>query len=270
MNMAISKKDVKLLLYVGGILLLVVTFFFGYKKFMEKREVLLAEQAELQSQVNRLNEIYLEKDHYPVEIEAYDLKMHEIFEEYPAMVREEDAVLYANNIEDSCDIDITNIIIANPSQLYSLDDTLVVNGEVISQDLIDSIQQLDESLNPTGEGKTGEQSPLDAQLGILDENSVQLPYISLFNTAASYDFTTNYADCKSVVAMILACVDRRNVSSISLAYDTETGLLSGNMNVNMYFMVGTGKTYDEPDSGVIMHGRDDLFGTVERGRNDKK
>ena len=38
MNSRISKKDIKLLLYVGGLLLLALAYFLGYQKFMEKRE----------------------------------------------------------------------------------------------------------------------------------------------------------------------------------------------------------------------------------------
>ena len=104
MNSRISKKDIKLLLYVGGILLLALAYFLGYQKFMEKREVLEAEQANLQQQVNRLNEISMYLDDYEEQAAVYDEEMDKIFSDYPADVREEDTILYACDMENSYDI----------------------------------------------------------------------------------------------------------------------------------------------------------------------
>lgn len=104
---------------------------------------------------------------------------------------------------------------------------------------------------------------MDEQLGIMDESTVQLPSLSLINTSVSYDFETGYTDCKSVFAMILDYAEKRNVPSISLKYNDQTGLLDGNMNVSMFYVSGTDKLYMEPDAGVILHGKENLFGTVE-------
>ena len=35
------------------------------------------------------------------------------------------------------------------------------------------------------------------------------------------------------------------------------------MNVSMFYVSGTDKLYMEPDAGVILHGKENLFGTVE-------
>lgn len=253
MNSRISKKDIKLLLYVGGLLLLALAYFLGYQKFMEKREVLEAEQANLQQQVNRLNEIAMYLDDYEEQAAVYDEEMDKIFSDYPAEVREEDTILYACDMENSYDIWVSNIGISPANQVFSL-------GDNVTTDVVAAETTTDESA-AAGTESTG--MSVDEQLGIQDEATVTLPYISLFDTAVVYDFTTGYSDCKSVFAMILACADKRNVSSISLAYDTETGLLNGNMNVNMFYMTGSDKTYEEPDAGIIVHGKDNLFGTVE-------
>lgn len=106
---------------------------------------------------------------------------------------------------------------------------------------------------------------MDQQLGIIEEESVALPDLTLYSTVAGYDFTTGYQDCKSVFASILAFADHRNVPSITLAYDAETGKLKGNMSVNMYYLTRTDKEYGEPDSGVTNFGKDDIFGTLQSG-----
>lgn len=263
MNSVVSKKDVKLLLYAGGILLLVLAYFFGYQKFMEKREVLEAEQSRLQQQVDRLNEIYAGRDEYEKQITAYNAEMIQIFNNYPAEVREEDTILYASELEKKNEIRVSNIGISPAIQMYSLGDSMGAAGTEGADAAAATGDQVAADAAAADSGQT-----LDQQLGILDEASVTLPYFSLCNTAVAYDFTTGYNDCKSVVAMILESAEKRNVSAISLTYDTETGLLNGNMNVNMYYMAGTEKVYEEPDAGSIAHGKEDLFGTVEQ-KNEK-
>lgn len=121
MNSVVSKKDVKLLLYAGGILLLVLAYFFGYQKFMEKREVLEAEQSRLQQQVDRLNEIYAGREEYEKQITAYNAEMIQIFSNYPAEVREEDTILYASELEKKNEIRVSNIGISPAIQMYSLE-----------------------------------------------------------------------------------------------------------------------------------------------------
>ena len=263
MNSVVSKKDVKLLLYAGGILLLVLAYFFGYQKFMEKREVLEAEQSRLQQQVDRLNEIYAGRDEYEKQISAYNTEMIQIFNNYPAGVREEDAIFYAYELESRNEIRFSNIGVSPAMQMYSLGDSLGAAGTEGTDAAATSGDQAAADAAAADSGQT-----LDQQLGILDEASVTLPSISLCNMAVAYDFTTGYKDCKSVFEMILACEEKRNVSAISLTFDTETGLLNGNMNVNMYYMAGTGKIYEEPENGSFVHGKDDLFGTVEQ-KNEK-
>lgn len=273
MNRVISKKDAKLLLYAGGILLLVLAYFLGYQKFMEQREVLEAERSSLRQQVNRLDEIYAGKDEYEKQTLAYDGEMTQIFNNYPADVREENLILYASELERKHEIRFTNIGISPAMQIYSLGDSVgaeTAEGAAAAESTgtAESADAAGTEADAANAAAEDQERKLDEQLGILDEASVELPQISLCNMAVAYDFTTGYNDCKSVFAMILESAEKKTVSAISLTYDTETGLLNGNMNVNMYYMTGTDKIYEEPDAGSIVHGKEDLFGTVDQ-KNEK-
>lgn len=273
MNRVISKKDAKLLLYAGGILLLVLAYFLGYQKFMEQREVLEAERSSLRQQVNRLDEIYAGKDEYEKQTLAYDGEMTQIFNNYPADVREENLILYASELERKHEIRFTNIGISPAMQIYSLGDSVgaeTAEGAAAAESTgtAESADAAGTEADADAAAAEDQERKLDEQLGILDEASVELPQISLCNMAVAYDFTTGYNDCKSVFAMILESAEKKTVSAISLTYDTETGLLNGNMNVNMYYMTGTDKIYEEPDAGSIVHGKEDLFGTVDQ-KNEK-
>lgn len=86
--------------------------------------------------------------------------------------------------------------------------------------------------------------------------------ISLYGTPVVYTFTVSYDDMKKVVRMIQEDQEQRNVETITLSYEPGSGKLVGNMTVNMYAVVGTGKEYVAPNVPSMMLGTDDFFGTV--------
>jgi len=81
----------------------------------------------------------------------------------------------------------------------------------------------------------------------------------------SYDFKVDYNNIKRVFKAVLNDEDKKNIGSISLVYDTESGLLSGNLSMNMYFVTGTDKIYESPSLGAgvkVKKGQKNLFGTL--------
>ena len=52
MNMSLSKRDIKLLLILAGILLIVASYYFVYTPTKESREAIEAQNVQLQNQVS--------------------------------------------------------------------------------------------------------------------------------------------------------------------------------------------------------------------------
>lgn len=271
--MSISKKDIKLLLYVGGILLLIAGYFLGYQHFAEIQVTLDEENVNLQSQVVRLNDIYMNQEMYIEQTQTFNQEIQAIYESFPAEVREEDAILYGRGLEKDYEMKISSIGISKANQFYLLG-SAVAGTDTAAADVETDEELMDTTGETTDTTTTSEETPVttgqtvDAALGLMSESSVQLPQIALFDTAVTYDFSVGYEDCKSVFAAILACADKRNIPSISLSYDGESGKLVGNMSVNMYYIAGTDEVYEEPDAGVVLHGVDNIFGTLTKQETD--
>ena len=248
--MSISKKDIKLLLYVGGILLLIAGYFLGYQHFAEIQVTLDEENVNLQSQVVRLNDIYMNQEMYIEQTQTFNQEIQAIYESFPAEVREEDAILYGRGLEKDYEMKISSIGISKANQFYLLGsavsgtDTAAADAET-DEELMDTTGETTDTTTTSEETPVTTGQTVDAALGLMSESSVQLPQIALFDTAVTYDFSVGYEDCKSVFAAILACADKRNIPSISLSYDGESGKLVGNMSVNMYYIAGTDEEYEE-------------------------
>ena len=249
MSGGIRKRDINLLLVVGGILIAVVAFFLGYKKIDEKTVSIQAQNQTLQQQVRRLDDISLKQDSYGKEMQSFEQDIASIVKKYPAEEREEDVILYAREMELKRELDVKNIQISKANLIYSLvTSTLGGDGSNTSTE------------QPAETETTG--SSVDTELGIKTISEVSLPAVSLYSTVANYKFTVGYENIKACFADIYQHADSRNVTSIALSYDEETGQLIGDMSLNLYYLSGTDKVYKEPDAGVMLHGKDDLFGTI--------
>lgn len=86
--------------------------------------------------------------------------------------------------------------------------------------------------------------------------------ISLYKTPVVYTFTCSYDDMKKMVRIIQEDEEQRNVEEITLSYESGTGMLVGNMTVNMFAVTGTGKAYETPGVPSMLLGTDNIFGTV--------
>ena len=68
----------------------------------------------------------------------------------------------------------------------------------------------------------------------------------LYVSPLTLGFQTDYNGIKAAVDFINTCAEKKNISSLSLSYNQETGFLSGSMVVNEYTAYGLGKEYKKP------------------------
>jgi hypothetical protein len=256
----------KLLMIVGGLLVLVIVVSFAKPSLDDQRTELNRTNQTLTEKLNEINELEANLASYRTQTEEFTQKNQEILDEFPAEVRCEDAILYSKNLQDSVDMEITSVSISDGNLLYAMNDTTTTDAAAVSED-----EDSDETTTDTtadASADTTASSEADG-IGVITASQVEKPNYSLFDVVVSYDFSIGYDDLKKIFAGILADSDKKNVPSISVAYDTETGLLSGNMSVNMYYLTGTDKAYETPSAGKVKKGKDNVFGTLKTSSSKK-
>jgi hypothetical protein len=110
---------------------------------------------------------------------------------------------------------------------------------------------------------TGSSASSTYDLGILEESDVVLPSYQLFAVPSSWDFSSTYTDMKAMIEDILTNPYVRNLRSFSLSYDGGGELIVGTLDLNLYYLAGTDKVYEEPDTGVTVRGKDNIYETIE-------
>lgn len=233
MSAGISSRDKKLLLFVAGIGVLLLVFFLVFRPTREKTQVLKDENAQLLNQVAELTLLDQNKETYLEETSNMNSEIVENLTHFPVAVKEEDTIMYAVELEDHNDMVINSISISPEELLYT-----------------SSIPVTSPAVKVAPEG-------------------VDVTPLYLYNTNSIYSFTSSYEGFKENLAMIQKDADKKNVNALSLAYDSESGMLIGTMSVNMFAVDGTGAEYTEPDIPNMKIGVSNVFGTAAPVQNQE-
>lgn len=287
-----SKRAFKILLIVLGFVVVILVAMLVKPNLDTQRSTLEAENKKLTEQLMKLTELEANLATYQTQQEQFEEDNVEILNQFPAELRAEDAIMYAKKIENTSDMEISTVGVAPGSLVYALNgdnlddtglatvagtDTAAATGTDTAAAAgtdttagTDTAAGTDAAANAAAgdNAATGAVSS-EEELGILEESQVEKPDYNLYDMVVSYDFKTSYEDLKKIFGNILDNKDKRNVGDIAITYDEDSGKLIGNMTVNMYFVTGTDKVYEAPDTGTMKHGLSNIFGTLKKADSKK-
>jgi cell division protein FtsL len=269
-KLTVSKKAMAVILVVIGVGAFAVSYGYLRPELVSQGEELQKQNDQLNVQMTRLNELEQNQESYIQQTAVFQTQNQAILDKFPPETREEDAILYAKEIEDESDFWINLISLEPGNLLYATgvsdtaeDGTAAASSDDEEEDEDDT----DTTTTANDTADTGETASSSSSsgydLGIIEEADVQVPNYQLYDMAATYDFTASYEYMKKMVEKIQTDPEKRNVNTISLTYDETTGQLLGSMTVNLYYLTGTEKEYEVPDAGKIKKGKDNLFDTIK-------
>lgn len=272
MDMNISMRDKKILLMFLGVGIFAAGYFFGYRPQMEEAESIQASNAPLQERLNDLLKLAENKDFYLEETDSINAKIDEYTSAFPADIRSEDGIVLSMNMEDSLDMQISNVGLGTREFIAALDgsteDPLIdMPDQTLSEQANAQTQeQIDEIEGTDVQGDKERQAASDEEVANLNET---LTTPVLYRTQDSMQFTGTYASLKDMVDYLAEQSGRMTLDNVNASFDSSTGNLTGSITVNLFSMAGTGKTYTEPDAGSVAYGTDNIFGTIESGKSKK-
>ena len=273
MDMNISMRDKKILLMFLGVGVFATGYFFGYRPQMEEAQSIQASNESLQERLDELLKLAENKDYYLEETESLNTKVEEYTSAFPADIRPEDGIVLSMNMENSLDMQISNVGLGTREFVAALDgstedpfanmpdQTLSEQANAQTQSQIDEIEGTDV------QGDKERQAASDAEVASLSDT---LTSPVLYRIQDSMQFTGTYASLKDMVDYLADQAGRMTLDNVNASFDSSTGNLSGSITVNLFAMAGTGKTYTEPDAGSVAYGTSNIFGTIESGKKSKK
>ena len=231
MNMKLSKRDVKLLLMLLGLIALIASFYLVYSPAKERREAIETQNVDLQNQVSRLEELNASKAEYEQSILDMNDEIAALTAEFPAATKEEDGIYFAHLMEANVggDISISAVTLGNPEVV------LVTEVTETSADA------------STVEGGA----------------AATVSEYTMYRTHNGFVYNTGYNGLKNLVNTINNQMDKITIQSLSANFNTSTGLLSGSVDTNFFTMEGTEREYSKPSIPYVDEGTSNIFKTAE-------
>ena len=271
--MSISTRDKKILLMFSGVAVFAAGYFFGYRPQMSKAEEIEKASVPLETRLNELLEMAKNKEFYVEETNKYNQEVSDYVAQFPADVKEEDGILLARDMENTLDMEVSNIGISTRNFIASLDGSTEEEiGELIDQTLSEKAnEQTQEQIDEIeGTDTKAEEALADATEAAVSDAENLTDLTVLFRRLDTLQFSGTYESLKDAVDYLASRSGRMTLDSVDASFDASTGNLMGTITVNMFSMTGTGSTYTEPDAGAVALGRKDLFGTIETAETDNE
>lgn len=118
--MAISKRDLKLILYLVGLVAFVVLYFVPRSNLNNEAADIRAQADELKPRLEELRAHEAQVPAYEASIQADKAYIDETAELYPNDVREETNIMYAVNLEKSVGLDVSSVSLASVSSIAEM------------------------------------------------------------------------------------------------------------------------------------------------------
>ncbi|MCR4691506.1 MAG: hypothetical protein K5739_09195 [Lachnospiraceae bacterium] len=242
-----NKNYAGLILGVIGLLLIVFGYMYIWNNIGEKTDALNVENAALDEEVTHLKDLADHKEQYLADTEAMKQENDEIIAQFPADVKNEDEILYADQTEKSYLASITAIAMpgSNVIEVAQPEPEATEESEEVTEEAT------------AEEGEVVEDTATEA--------APSTPSIMLYQTPVTVTINSTYSQMKEIVDAITADKsNKKSIDMLTMNFDEDTGDLTGAISYSMYSLSGTDKTYTSPSLPGVGTGTDDLFNTAER------
>ncbi len=267
--MKISKRDKTLLLVIGGLLVMLATYYFVFLNLQEKTEALEAENLVLEDVIGRLKELDKNREQYLSDTERYVEDNDRIKAEFPAGMEEEDDILYIDGLEGTLSEFYANSVGMPSSVGYELAypkvETISVDEMLQGTNTANATATADATVATTtdsvDEGATADTTGATTDGATLTADSIY-PSCQLWYVPVTTTYEANYLSLKQLVKAITDDEDKKSVEDVSITYNEENGILSGTVTSNFYYLSGTDEVYSTPDVAGVPVGTSNPFRSV--------
>ncbi len=241
----LSDSEKKLLLLLLAILLFVGSYFIGFRRSTAAAEAIEAENAKNRQLIGQLENMVNRQEEVQEETKAAAQAVEDIKAKYPSDMTVEKAVAVVQEMEDATGVEVADIS-------FVMNNLVMAFSEVAQQPDPDPAAAAAAAAAGQTEPQAAEQT--EGQAGTPQEGQPAGYYAAL-----TMNYQAGYENLKKMAEYVRGMQDRATIPTISAAYDSETGRLTGTMTLNLYYLTETGREYEPPQFPGIGAGVSDIF-----------
>ncbi len=258
--MKVKKSEIQLLIAVIGILIAVATYFLVYTKYNDLSDSMESQNMTLRSKVATLEVLDQRKTDYMDATQKMQSYITGFENRFPADILPEDSIMMVKNMEDATRTDIANISfgtiaeVAYSEQAAADNSTLAAVTADAPADT--AAAAADAAVSGTDTTTVTTNSPISTEGTVYADTH-------MYEVPLGISIECTYDDFKGLVRYIYNQQERQSIQGVNISYNDADGTLSGNMNLNTYYLLGTDKVYSEPYIPGMEMGVDTIFGNVD-------
>ena len=222
MKLAISERDKLLLCLVGSVLLVFLSWYFGFRSFNEKTAALESEISTLQVKYDDLNDKKKNAGKYAQDAEGYELLCDAWLSRFDSGFSQKSTLIFTTNIESELGVWIRTVNMPDATLVYTF-------GQI-------------QSTNPSTAGATVYSTDMKG-----------------YKKTVTYSYECGYDTFKDLLAYVLDYDTLYTIDSVSCSYNEEDELMTGNITISQYAITGSDREYYEPEIDSIDLGTENLF-----------
>ena len=245
----LSDADKRLLIVFLAIVIIACSYFFIFSKEMSKAQDLEASNTTDSATVQQMEQMEAGLPTVRKNIKNLKAKEKKIIGNYPSDMKTEKVIETLQAIEDD-----------NEGDFHISEITFLMNNPLI----------VDTATDTTGDGSTADTSTDSTDTtastesteaaDTTDNSSSASQSVSGYYASIGIKYKASYLGLKDMINYVNEFKDRTTITNFSAIYDSSTGGVTGEMTLNMYYLMNTGKDYVPPIFDYMQKGTDNIFG----------
>ncbi len=257
--MKLGDSEKSILMVLAGLAIAILGFIYVIKPNYEETQTIKAECVQLQDRLTLLQQKEARRDEYLAGIDEFNKAFEEKLDAFAPDLNQEVTIMFLEGIKDSNEFDIETLELGEPEQFY----TLGLGGGDATLDASTTTS------SGTTEAATTEAATTEVATDsttLVEGDAVDAAEYNCYRAAFPLEYTGSYASLKDVVKYVNDFENRMTIDSIEIAYDADSDLYGGALNLMMYSVMSS----DRPETSMEMNdveiGTDNIFqGAVGTG-----
>ncbi len=226
-KLTMTKKDIKLSIILVSLIILGLTYQFVYVKNMDKADAIQEDNKKLNLTLADEKSKYLKKESMLKDSKEYSNQINTILNSYGDGASEEKSIMFIRSLEGVADMKINSAAFTKPEYFLT-----ATNSKSSS-----------------------------------DKDDVAIESLNGHKVTITIAFQVSYEGLKKCLDYIDNYSQKCSVGGLTVSFDSETGNLSGTMDITMYHLQGGNRKYTDPVIPSTDIGTSNIFGTIELPTN---
>ncbi|MGO5069364.1 hypothetical protein [Roseburia faecis] len=250
----ISDSDKKLLVIFFAIVLVAGSYFFIFNKGMKKAADIEEQNAKNRATVQQMEQMEARLPQVKKNIQALQEKQKKIIADYPSDMTTEKVIETLQAMEDE---NASNFHISEITFLMNTPVSVATDGTAADSTSTDTSSTDTSSTEMSSQTDTQDTQSMDDSSEADNESAKQ---VEGYYASIGVKFTADYIGLKDMILFTNQFKDRMTITNFDVNSDSETGGVSGQMTINMYYLTNTGKDYVPPVFENMSNGKNNIFG----------